>query len=93
MLANMMSLFALMARKSLREPKIDTELAYAYGKTDRLHRYGGLPWYDERRGRFGSRREVLRGQALSGRQIAFQYVELGLSCHYSHLFGREPGCC
>lgn len=26
-----------MARKSLREPKIDTELAYAYAKTDRLH--------------------------------------------------------
>lgn len=26
-----------MARKSLREPKIDTQLAYAYAKTDRLH--------------------------------------------------------
>jgi clathrin heavy chain len=26
-----------MARKSLREPKIDTELAHAYAKTDRLH--------------------------------------------------------
>lgn len=26
-----------MARKTLREPKIDTELAYAYAKTDRLH--------------------------------------------------------
>jgi clathrin heavy chain len=26
-----------MARKALREPKIDTELAYAYAKTDRLH--------------------------------------------------------
>ena len=26
-----------MARKSLREPRIDTELAYAYAKTDRLH--------------------------------------------------------
>jgi len=26
-----------MARRSLREPKIDTELAYAYAKTDRLH--------------------------------------------------------
>jgi clathrin heavy chain len=26
-----------MSRKSLREPKIDTELAYAYAKTDRLH--------------------------------------------------------
>ncbi|KAI0641858.1 clathrin heavy chain [Trametes meyenii] len=26
-----------MARKSLREPKIDTELAYSYAKTDRLH--------------------------------------------------------
>jgi clathrin heavy chain len=26
-----------MARKSLREPKIDTELAYAYAKTDHLH--------------------------------------------------------
>ncbi|KAF8582771.1 clathrin heavy chain 1 [Ramaria rubella] len=26
-----------MARKSLREPKVDTELAYAYAKTDRLH--------------------------------------------------------
>ena len=26
-----------MARKTLREPKIDTELAYAYVKTDRLH--------------------------------------------------------
>ena len=26
-----------MARKLLREPKIDTELAYAYAKTDRLH--------------------------------------------------------
>ncbi|KAJ3555518.1 hypothetical protein NM688_g2533 [Phlebia brevispora] len=26
-----------MARKHLREPKIDTELAYAYAKTDRLH--------------------------------------------------------
>ncbi|KZT27788.1 clathrin heavy chain 1 [Neolentinus lepideus HHB14362 ss-1] len=26
-----------MTRKSLREPKIDTELAYAYAKTDRLH--------------------------------------------------------
>lgn len=26
-----------MARKHLREPKVDTELAYAYAKTDRLH--------------------------------------------------------
>ncbi|KAJ7061039.1 armadillo-type protein [Mycena amicta] len=26
-----------MARRTLREPKIDTELAYAYAKTDRLH--------------------------------------------------------
>ena len=26
-----------MARKTLREPKIDTKLAYAYAKTDRLH--------------------------------------------------------
>jgi clathrin heavy chain len=26
-----------MARKTMREPKIDTELAYAYAKTDRLH--------------------------------------------------------
>lgn len=26
-----------MARKTLREPKIDTELAHAYAKTDRLH--------------------------------------------------------
>ena len=26
-----------MARKTLREPKIDTELAYSYAKTDRLH--------------------------------------------------------
>ena len=26
-----------MARKSLREPTIDTTLAYAYAKTDRLH--------------------------------------------------------
>ncbi|KAJ3982556.1 hypothetical protein F5890DRAFT_1529120 [Lentinula detonsa] len=26
-----------MARKSLREPKIDTELAFAYARTDRLH--------------------------------------------------------
>lgn len=26
-----------MARKTLREPKVDTELAYAYAKTDRLH--------------------------------------------------------
>lgn len=26
-----------MARKSAREPKVDTELAYAYAKTDRLH--------------------------------------------------------
>jgi len=29
--------FLQMARKSLREPKIDTELAHAYAKTDRLH--------------------------------------------------------
>ncbi|KAG8915959.1 hypothetical protein FRC02_004302, partial [Tulasnella sp. 418] len=29
--------FLQMSRKSLREPKIDTELAYAYAKTDRLH--------------------------------------------------------
>jgi clathrin heavy chain len=29
--------FLQMARKSLREPKIDTELAYAYAKTDHLH--------------------------------------------------------
>lgn len=29
--------FLQMARKSLREPRIDTELAYAYAKTDRLH--------------------------------------------------------
>ncbi|KAG7093825.1 hypothetical protein E1B28_007464 [Marasmius oreades] len=29
--------FLQMARKSMREPKIDTELAYAYAKTDRLH--------------------------------------------------------
>ncbi len=26
-----------MARKHVREPKVDTELAYAYAKTDRLH--------------------------------------------------------
>lgn len=26
-----------MARRHVREPKIDTELAYAYAKTDRLH--------------------------------------------------------
>ena len=26
-----------MAHKSLREPRIDTELAYAYAKTNRLH--------------------------------------------------------
>lgn len=26
-----------MARKHTREPKIDTELAYSYAKTDRLH--------------------------------------------------------
>ena len=26
-----------MARKTLREPKLDTELAYAYAKMDRLH--------------------------------------------------------
>jgi clathrin heavy chain len=26
-----------MARKSLREPRIDTELAVAYARTDRLH--------------------------------------------------------
>ncbi|KAF8141713.1 hypothetical protein EV363DRAFT_1308829 [Boletus edulis] len=29
--------FLQMARKHLREPQIDTELAYAYAKTDRLH--------------------------------------------------------
>ncbi|KLO17941.1 clathrin heavy chain [Schizopora paradoxa] len=29
--------FLQMARKTLREPKIDTELAHAYAKTDRLH--------------------------------------------------------
>ncbi|KAG1869630.1 armadillo-type protein [Suillus subluteus] len=29
--------FLQMAPKALREPKIDTELAYAYAKTDRLH--------------------------------------------------------
>ena len=29
--------FLQMACKSLREPKIDTELAYAYAKTNRLH--------------------------------------------------------
>jgi clathrin heavy chain len=29
--------FLQMARKTLREPKIDTKLAYAYAKTDRLH--------------------------------------------------------
>ncbi|KIY69192.1 clathrin heavy chain 1, partial [Cylindrobasidium torrendii FP15055 ss-10] len=29
--------FLQMARKTLREPAIDTELAYAYAKTDRLH--------------------------------------------------------
>ena len=29
--------FLQMARKLLREPRIDTELAYAYAKTDRLH--------------------------------------------------------
>jgi clathrin heavy chain len=29
--------FLQMARKSLREPKIDTELAYAYAKTNCLH--------------------------------------------------------
>src|SRR6202035_547533 len=28
--------FLQMARKSLQEPRIDTELAYAYAKTDRL---------------------------------------------------------
>jgi clathrin heavy chain len=32
--------FLQMARKLLREPRIDTELAYAYAKTDHLH---GLP--------------------------------------------------
>jgi clathrin heavy chain len=29
--------FLQMARKHTREPKIDTELAYSYAKTDRLH--------------------------------------------------------
>jgi clathrin heavy chain len=29
--------FLRMARKSLREPKVDTELAYAYAKTGRLY--------------------------------------------------------
>jgi clathrin heavy chain len=29
--------FLQMARKPLREPRIDTELVYAYAKTDRLH--------------------------------------------------------
>ena len=29
--------FLQMARRTLREPKIDTELAHAYAKTDRLH--------------------------------------------------------
>ncbi|EIW79173.1 clathrin heavy chain 1 [Coniophora puteana RWD-64-598 SS2] len=29
--------FLQMARKHVREPKVDTELAYAYAKTDRLH--------------------------------------------------------
>ena len=29
--------YLLMSRKTLREPKIDTELAYAYAKTDRLN--------------------------------------------------------
>jgi clathrin heavy chain len=29
--------FLQMARKPLREPRIDTDLAYAYAKTDRLH--------------------------------------------------------
>ena len=29
--------FLQMARRSLREPKIDTELTYAYTKTDHLH--------------------------------------------------------
>jgi hypothetical protein len=29
--------FLQMARKPLREPRIDTELAYAYAKTDHLH--------------------------------------------------------
>jgi clathrin heavy chain len=31
-----------MARKCLREPRIDTELARAYAKTDRLHDMGGF---------------------------------------------------
>lgn len=34
--------FLQMARKTLREPKIDTELAYAYAKTDRLHGMEGF---------------------------------------------------
>ena len=35
--------FLQMARRSLREPKIDTELAYAYAKTDRLHDMEDFP--------------------------------------------------
>jgi clathrin heavy chain len=31
-----------MACKLLREPRIDTELAYAYAKTDRLHDFLGM---------------------------------------------------
>jgi clathrin heavy chain len=50
-----------MARKSLREPKIDTELAYAYAKTDRLHDMDDFLGTTKCRRHFGRRREMLRG--------------------------------
>ncbi|KAG6381525.1 hypothetical protein JVT61DRAFT_112 [Boletus reticuloceps] len=64
--------FLQMARKHLREPQIDTELAYAYAKTDRLHDMEGLLGHDERSRRLGGRREVLRGRALPGCQAAVE---------------------
>jgi hypothetical protein len=53
--------FLQMARKSLREPKIDTELAYAYAKTDRLHDMDDFLGTTKCRRHFGRRREMLRG--------------------------------
>jgi clathrin heavy chain len=48
-----------MARKLLREPRIGTELAYAYAKTDRLHDMGGFPGNDQCCGCPGGWREML----------------------------------
>ena len=57
-----------MARKHLREPKIDKELAYVYAKTDRLHDMEDFLCMTNVADIFGGRREVFPGRAVPSRK-------------------------